>query len=185
MSKRDIVIAGFICGLFVIFTHNFRSVTCQCVRVAPVWFGADRIEESAITAVHKRPWACNFVLEKTFVALKISAPIGQANNYVKWMRKYWFKIDGPETAAVFAIRGFLVVAGSTEDPHGHVAIIVPGPGRVYPPATMDSHIRGIFYPNVVCGSLNDANVSHGDRTIRQTWCASDLKRIEYFVYVGR
>jgi len=97
-----------------------------------------------------------------------------ANQQVDYMDKNWEAVDA-KTAQERANNGDLVVAGLSDNPHGHTSIVVPGDGAVKP--------DGRFYPNVEGGAMNKWARDHGtgDYTAGDVWSTTDRKNVKYYV----
>ena len=97
-----------------------------------------------------------------------------ANQQDDYMDKNWEAVDA-KTAQERANNGDLVVAGLSDNPHGHTSIVVPGDGAVKP--------DGRFYPNVEGGAMNKWARDHGtgDYTAGDVWSTTDRKNVKYYV----
>ena len=133
---------------------------------------ADRVRLHAIAGAKKYPDACNkSVLEAARRQGRRDFPDWKANDQVGFMARRWKAVDA-KTAQIRANRGEFGVAGLQQTPHGHVAVIVAGPGS----------IKGDkeFYPNVAGGASNPAARSAGEATAGDVWNARVRGQVKYY-----
>jgi hypothetical protein len=94
-----------------------------------------------------------------------------ANDLIKHMEKVMIPFVDGKTAQAYADRGLLCIAAKPDEPHGHVMIVVAGPGR---------RKGEKFYPNVLGGGTPGGS-SDGSKTVADTWRATDLPKVKYYV----
>ena len=134
-----------------------------------------KLKDTADQARANNPKHCNESTAEVANAMGHPELNGKlANQQVDYMDKNWEAVDA-KTAQERANNGDLVVAGLSDNPHGHTSIVVPGDGAVKP--------DGRFYPNVEGGAMNKWARDHGtgDYTAGDVWSTTDRKNVKYYV----
>lgn len=133
---------------------------------------ADRVRLHAIAGAKMYPDACNkSVLEAARRQGRTDFPDWKANDQVGFMARRWKSVDS-RTAQIRANKGEFGVAGLQQTPHGHVAVIVSGPGS----------IKGDkkFYPNVAGGASNPVARSAGEASAGDVWNGRVRGQVKYY-----
>lgn len=142
---------------------------------------ADRLKQVAIQAAKNHRRNCSGSVREAALKLGIDLSVKtvgpQANHQVDYMEKNWKKVS-MEEAKELAEQGFFVVAGRKDRPHGHVTIVVKGPGVTRPDPVTG---RPRVWPNIAGGSLGSGSgYSEGNKTILNAWFRRQLSQVQYY-----